>query len=112
YCSDFGSSRLRVRDASVISAGATNDSVGPFLMNGRPPFDASTTAPAVRKPPTIPTRSPLRLFPSGGVGSPASGTAVLTCSDTAYPLSRIVGAKYIRWSRQLAGLSLTLLSKN
>src|SRR5215469_12380590 len=86
YCSDFGFAGSRVRDASVISAGATNDRVGSFLMNGAPPFNASTTAPAVRKPPTIPTRSPLRFFPSGGTGFPASGPAVLICSDTAYPL--------------------------
>src|SRR5258708_29782795 len=74
-------------------------------MDGVPPFNASTTAPAVRKPPTIPTRSPLRFFPSGGAGSLASGTAVLTCSDTAYPLSRIAGAKYIRGDDFMTGLS-------
>src|SRR5262249_32483924 len=85
YCSDFGFAGSRVRAASVISAGATNDRVGPFFMNGRPPFNASTTAPAVRRPPTLPTTRPLRFFRSAGGCSAPPGPAVVTCSDTAYP---------------------------
>src|SRR5262245_19825818 len=86
YCSDFGFAGSRVFDASVISDGATNDRVGSFLMKGAPPFNASATAPAVRKPPITPTTSPLRVFPVEGRCSAPSGPALLPCSDTAYPL--------------------------